>query len=103
MRKLLMAGVLILAACDGPGMDVFVGHTEQTVRDSLGAPTSVVHVPDGTRILNYRLSRQYAALPSGGPQDGGGFDQPYCSTTFVIRDGVVASLSQFGNSCPSQG
>lgn len=102
MRKLLIAGVFILAACDGPGMDVFVGHTEQTLRDNLGTPTTVVNVPDGTRILSYRLSRQFAALPSGA-QDGVGSSAPYCSTTFVIREGVVASLSQFGNACPAQG
>lgn len=103
MRKLLIVGAFILAACDGPGMDVFVGHTEQTLRDNLGTPTTVVNVPDGTRILSYRLSRQYAALPSNGSQDGLGFSEPYCSTTFVIREGVVASLSQFGNACPAQG
>ena len=102
MRKLLIAGAFILAACDGPSMDMFVGQTEQTLRDNLGTPTTVVNVPDGTRILSYRLSRRDAALPVSA-QDGVGSGVPYCSTTFVVREGVVASLSQFGNSCPAQG
>ena len=101
MRKLLIAGVFILAACDGPGMDVFVGHTEQTLRDTLGVPTAVVYLPeDGSRILNYRLGRDFAVLPGVGPEDGPAFEAQFCSTNFRIRDGIVAGMSQFGNTCP---
>ncbi len=100
MRKLLFAALLVLAACDGQSMDVFVGHSEQTLRDSLGPPTAVVYVPDGTRVLTYRIERQYAALPASGPLDDTAQAAPFCSTSFIIRNGFVASLSHFGNDCP---
>ena len=103
MRKLLVAGLLVLAACDGQDMDMFVGHSERTLRDSLGPPTAVVHVPDGTRVLTYRLDRQFAALPASGPLDGTGQGALFCSTSFIVRNGFIVSLSRFGNDCAVDG
>ncbi len=101
MRRLLFAGLFVLAACDGPDMDVFVGHSESTLRESLGAPTTVVQMPEGARVLSYRFDRQYAALPASGPLDGTGPGALFCTTNFMIRDGMVIGLSRFGTDCPA--
>ena len=103
MRKLLFAGLLALAACDGPDMEVFVGHSEQTLRDALGAPTAVVRVPNGSKILHYRLEQQFAALPASGPLDGTGQGLLVCANNFEIRGGMVVSLNRFGAGCAIDG
>ncbi len=99
MRKMLVAGLLCLAACDGSDMEFFVGHSEGVLRDALGPPSVTSIAPDGTRVLTYRDDAQYAALPGSYPAGAVG-TVPFCATSFMVIDGTVLDVSQFGDGCP---
>ena len=98
MRKALLAGLLVLAACDGSDMDFFIGHPESVLRGTLGTPTATFTAPDGTRVLAYRDDAQYAALPGLYPAGAAGA-APFCTSSFTIMNGFVADVSQFGDGC----
>ncbi len=125
MRKTLcLIALLGVSACaTGPGlqsrMASYTGATEDQLIQKLGVPDKQITV-NGVQYLAYD-ERHFDVSPGfigfgggfyGGPFYGPGFGSPFldagfpptveesgCETTFLLRDGKVASFSFRGNDC----